>query len=343
MRNILVTGGLGFIGSNFIQYIFEKYPDICIYNLDAMTYAANPGNLKNIENSSRYIFINGDICNEELVRYILKTFQIQGVVHFAAESHVDNSIKTPKIFIGTNVLGTGALLSACYGVWMRAPFESNAEYVAARFHHISTDEVFGSLGVEGFFDETTPYAPNSPYAASKAASDMLVRSYNKTFGLNTVITNCSNNYGPMQHDEKLIPTIIRNALKNKPIPIYGDGKNIRDWLYVVDHCSAIDFVFHGGKSGSSYVIGGREEGDNNMLVEKVCDILDVIKPRQEGTYKQFISYVPDRPGHDRRYAINPQKMYAELKWGSEETLSSGLEKTVRWYVDKYHAPSKTGC
>jgi dTDP-glucose 4,6-dehydratase len=344
--NILITGGAGFIGSNFIPYILNKYPEYNIINLDLLTYAGNLSNLKEVEDNSRYKFIKGDICNRELVEFIFKEYSIGGVIHFAAESHVDNSIKQPDIFIKTNINGTHTLVDVAFKFWMEKPFAYNGEYLKSssdnsklvqfpRFHHISTDEVYGTLGETGFFTEKTPYAPNSPYSASKASSDMIVRSYHHTYGLNTVITNCSNNYGPKQHNEKLIPTIIRNAIKGNPIPIYGDGKNIRDWLYVLDHCKAIDLVFHNGAAGETYNIGGMNEKNNNYVATKICQILDELKPKQKGSYKDQIKYVEDRAGHDRRYAIDASKIENDLGWKAEENFESGILKTVEWYLNKY--------
>ena len=344
--NILITGGAGFIGSNFIPYYIEQYPEYNIINLDLLTYAGNLSNLKEVEDNSRYKFIKGDICNRELVEFIFKEYSIGGVIHFAAESHVDNSIKQPDIFIKTNINGTHTLVDVAFKFWMEKPFAYKGEYLKSssdnsklvqfpRFHHISTDEVYGTLGESGFFTEKTPYAPNSPYSASKASSDMIVRSYHHTYGLNTIITNCSNNYGPKQHDEKLIPTIIRNAIEGNPIPIYGDGKNIRDWLYVLDHCKAIDLAYHNGKAGETYNIGGRNEEDNNYVATTICQILDEIKPKQKGSYKDQITYVEDRAGHDRRYAIDASKLENDLCWKAEENFESGIVKTVKWYLNKY--------
>jgi len=336
MKTILITGGAGFIGSNFIEYFLNKYPNYKIVNLDKLTYAGSLNNLKEVENNPRYEFIRGDICNRELAEYIFKKYDIKGVIHFAAESHVDNSIKEPFVFIKTNIEGTFTLLDVAYRYWMNKPFEYKKEYKDCRFHHISTDEVYGSLGKTGYFTEESPYKPNSPYSASKASADMLVRSYNKTYGLNTVITNCSNNYGPRQHDEKLIPTIIRNAINEKLIPIYGDGNNIRDWLYVLDHCKAIDLVFHKGRNGEIYNIGSRNEQKNIDIAKKICKILDKIYPRKnKKSYIELITLVEDRPGHDRRYAIDPSKIENTLGWKPEETFDTGLEKTVKWYLDKY--------
>ncbi len=338
-KSILLTGCAGFIGSNFLPYFLEKYKNYTIVNLDLLTYAGEIENLKEIEENERYKFIKGDICNRELVEYIFTEFDIFGVIHFAAESHVDNSIKNPGVFIETNVNGTFTLLDVAYKYWMDAPFKYKVKYSleSPRFHHISTDEVYGTLGKEGLFTEITPYAPNSPYSASKAASDMVVRSYLHTYGMNTVITNCSNNYGPKQHDEKLIPTIIRKALNNENIPIYGDGKNIRDWLYVLDHCKGIDLVYHTGRTGEVYNIGGRNERDNNYIVNKICKILDNLSPKEFGeSYTNQITYVEDRAGHDKRYAIDATKLEDELGWSAEENFESGILKTIEWYLTKYH-------
>jgi len=333
-KNILVTGCAGFIGSNFVPYFLEKYSEYTIINLDLLTYAGDEENLKEIDGHPRYKFIKGNICNRELVEFIFNEYDIDGVIHFAAESHVDNSIKNPGIFIETNVTGTYTLIDVAQKYWMNKPFEYKDSYLGCRFHHISTDEVYGTLGDTGLFTETTPYAPNSPYSASKASSDMIVRAYNETFGLNTVITNCSNNYGPKQHDEKLIPTIIRSALAGKPIPIYGDGKNIRDWLYVLDHCKGIDLVYHTGESSETYNIGGRNERDNLYIVNKICELLDDIEPATK-SYKELITFVEDRAGHDRRYAIDATKIETKLGWKADEDFESGIIKTVEWYLEKY--------
>ncbi|MBZ7991507.1 MULTISPECIES: dTDP-glucose 4,6-dehydratase [unclassified Campylobacter] len=334
MKNILLTGTAGFIGSNFVPYFLDKYSEYNLINLDLLTYAGNLENLKECEKNPRFKFIKGDICNRELVEFIFKEFDISGVIHFAAESHVDNSIKNPEAFIKTNVNGTFTLLDVAYKYWMNKPFAYKDEYKNARFHHISTDEVYGTLGETGLFSETTPYAPNSPYSSSKASSDMIVRAYHETYGLNTIITNCSNNYGPKQHDEKLIPTIIRNALANKPIPIYGDGKNIRDWLYVLDHCKGIDIAYHKGKAGQTYNIGGKNERTNLEIVAKICEILDELLPKNE-SYKNLLTFVEDRAGHDRRYAIDASKIENELGWRADETFDSGIVKTIKWYIKKY--------
>ena len=354
-RNMLLTGTAGFIGSNFVPYFLEKYPEYNLINLDLLTYAGNLENLKECESNPRYKFIKGDICNRELVEFIFNEYDINGVIHFAAESHVDNSIKNPGIFVETNVNGTFTLLDVAQKYWMEKPFtykekylELNSDtpgskgqvgYKGCRFHHISTDEVYGTLNATDLFTEETPYAPNSPYSASKASSDMIVRSYQETYGLNTVITNCSNNYGPKQHDEKLIPTIIRKALAGESIPIYGDGKNIRDWLYVLDHCKGIDIVYHTGKVGNVYNIGGRNERTNLQIVDAITSILDEKVPPQESinkkSYKELITFVEDRAGHDRRYAIDATKLETELGWKADENFESGIVKTVKWYLKKY--------
>jgi len=335
VKNILVTGCAGFIGSNFVPYFLEKYENYNIVNLDLLTYAGDLENLKECEENPRYKFIKGDICNRELVEFIFTEYDIQGVIHFAAESHVDNSIKNPGIFVETNVNGTFTLLDVARAYWMEKPFIYKESYQSSRFHHISTDEVYGTLNETDLFTESTPYAPNSPYSASKASSDMLVRSYQETYGMNTVITNCSNNYGPKQHDEKLIPTIIRKALAGESIPIYGDGKNIRDWLYVLDHCKGIDLVYHTGKEANVYNIGGRNERTNLQIVDAICTILDEKKPKN-GSYKELITFVEDRAGHDRRYAIDATKLENELGWKADENFDSGIVKTIEWYLEKYN-------
>ena len=350
-KTILVTGCAGFIGSNFVPYFLDKYPEYNLINLDLLTYAGNLHNLKECEGNPRYKFIKGDICNRELVEFIFSEYDITGVIHFAAESHVDNSIKNPGVFVQTNVNGTFTLIDVAYKYWMEKPFTYKEKYNNCRFHHISTDEVYGTLSEDpkDLFLETTSYAPNSPYSASKASSDMIVRSYQETYGLNTVITNCSNNYGPKQHDEKLIPTIIRNALKLNPIPIYGDGKNIRDWLYVLDHCKGIDLVYHTGKEANVYNIGGRNERTNLQIVNRICQILDEKVPLETGTsvpadcpnakfpksYKELITFVEDRAGHDRRYAIDATRLEQELGWRADENFDSGIVKTIEWYLNKY--------
>ncbi|NQY25351.1 MAG: dTDP-glucose 4,6-dehydratase [Campylobacteraceae bacterium] len=335
-RNILLTGTAGFIGSNFVPYFLEKYPEYNLINLDLLTYAGNIVNLIKCETNPRYKFIKGDICNRELVEFIFSEYNIQGVIHFAAESHVDNSIKDPGVFIETNVNGTYTLVDVAKNYWMNNPFEYKDDYNNCRFHHISTDEVYGTLNETDLFTESTPYSPNSPYSASKASSDMIIRAYSETFGLNAVITNCSNNYGPKQHDEKLIPTIIRKALNNEAIPIYGDGKNIRDWLYVLDHCIGIDLVYHKGISSHTYNIGGRNERTNLQIVDKICSILDSKVAKKNGkSYKELITFVKDRAGHDRRYAIDAKKIEDELGWKASENFDSGIIKTIEWYLKKY--------
>ena len=335
MKNILVTGCAGFIGSNFVPYFLEQYTNYNIINLDLLTYAGNLENLKEIEHHERYKFIKGDICNRELLEFIFKEYSIEGVIHFAAESHVDNSISNPEIFIETNVNGTFTLIDVAYKFWMEGPFRHKEAYKTSRFHHISTDEVYGTLGETGLFTEQTPYAPNSPYSASKASSDMIVRSYQETYGFNSVITNCSNNYGPKQHHEKLIPTIIRKALSAEPIPIYGDGKNIRDWLYVLDHCKGIDLVYHEGQASNVYNIGGRNERTNLEIVDTICSILDEKVPKDK-SYKELITFVEDRAGHDRRYAIDASKIEKELGWRADENFESGILKTIEYYLSLYH-------
>ncbi|UII34301.1 dTDP-glucose 4,6-dehydratase [Fulvivirga ulvae] len=337
MKNILITGGAGFIGSNFVPYFLNKYSEYNLINLDKLTYAGDLVNLEEVKSDDRYTFVQGDICDRSLIEELFKQYNFQGVIHFAAESHVDNSIEGPEAFINTNINGTFTLIDVARKFWMNAPFEKKNEFKEARFHHISTDEVYGTLGETGFFKETTPYAPNSPYSASKASSDMLVRSYFHTYGLNVVTTNCSNNYGPKQHDEKLIPVIIQKALNGENIPIYGDGKNIRDWLYVLDHCKGIDLVFHKGKSGETYNIGGRNERNNNEVANTICEILDKKSPRKDGlSYKSQITYVKDRAGHDRRYAIDASKIETELGWKADENFVTGIEITVEWFLHKYY-------
>ncbi len=318
MKKVLVTGGCGFIGSNFIHFIIKNSSDIEIINLDILTYAGNPENLSGIEDDKRYTFIKGDITNSTELANVFKKHTIDTVVHFAAESHVDRSITGPEIFITTNVLGTQILLEAAKKAWNNN-FDSN------RFIHVSTDEVYGSLGTEGYFTEETPLSPNSPYSASKASSDLLVHAYHETYGFPGIITRCSNNYGPFQYPEKLIPLIIANALDNKSLPVYGDGKNIRDWLYVEDHCSAIKTIIEKGRAGEVYNIGGNNEWKNIDIVKKVLSILN--KP------ESLISYVTDRPGHDRRYAIDAAKIKDDLGWEPSVTFENGIEKAVQWYLD----------
>ena len=336
--NLLVTGGCGFIGSNFIRNLLnDETFSGRIINLDKLTYAGNPENLEGIseEFGSRYVFQKVDVCDAAALEKVFSEHDIDAVCHFAAESHVDRSIKDPGSFIRTNIVGTFNLL----------------EIAKARgdkfklFHHVSTDEVYGSLGAEGLFREDTPYRPNSPYSASKAASDHLVRAYHETFGLPTTISNCSNNYGPYQFPEKLIPLVILNALEGKPLPVYGDGKNVRDWLYVEDHCDAIWTIMTKGLIGETYNVGGNAEMENILIVQMICDILDEIKPANDGrTRRQLITFVSDRPGHDRRYAIDFAKLKAELGWFPRESFKSGLQKTVNWYLkqEKWVENIKTG-
>ena len=335
MKHILVTGGAGFIGANFVPYFIENNPDYHLVNLDLLTYAGNLDNVKEVENHPRYTFAQGDICDRNFVEELFQKYQFHDVIHFAAESHVDNSISGPEAFIKTNVLGTFNLLDTARKLWMSAPNQYNIGFENSRFHHVSTDEVYGTLGETGLFEETTPYAPNSPYSASKAGSDMIVRSYFHTYGMNVVTTNCSNNYGPKQHDEKLIPTIIRKAIQGENIPIYGDGKNVRDWLYVLDHCKGIELAFKTGKAGETYNIGGRNERNNLYIVDTVCSILNELQPKSEGKYQDQITFVKDRPGHDLRYAIDATKIENELGWKADENFESGILKTVRWYLEKF--------
>jgi len=334
MTTVLITGGAGFIGSNFVPYFIEANPNTKIVNIDKLTYAGELSNLKEIENHPNYTFVEGDICDRSLIESLFNKHQFDGVIHFAAESHVDNSIKNPGAFIDTNITGTFNLIDVAKSYWMDAPFKYKEGCENNRFHHISTDEVYGTLGETGLFTESTPYAPNSPYSASKASSDFIVRSYFHTYGMNVVTTNCSNNYGPKQHDEKLIPTIIRKALSGENIPIYGDGKNIRDWLYVLDHCKGIDLVFQTGKAGETYNIGGRNERNNLYIVDAICSILDEIKPSGK-SYKDQITFVTDRPGHDFRYAIDASKIENELGWKADENFETGIKKTIDWYLKKY--------
>ena len=335
MKHILVTGGAGFIGANFVPYFIENNSDYHLVNLDLLTYAGNLDNVKEVENHPRYTFVQGDICDRNFVEELFQKYQFHDVIHFAAESHVDNSISGPEAFIKTNVLGTFNLLDTARKLWMSAPNQYNVGFENSRFHHVSTDEVYGTLGETGLFEETTPYAPNSPYSASKAGSDMIVRSYFHTYGMNVVTTNCSNNYGPKQHDEKLIPTIIRKAIQGENIPIYGDGKNVRDWLYVLDHCKGIELAFKTGKAGETYNIGGRNERNNLYIVDTVCSILNELQPKSEGKYQDQITFVKDRPGHDLRYAIDATKIETELGWKADENFETGIVKTVRWYLEKF--------
>ncbi|NLX53369.1 MAG: dTDP-glucose 4,6-dehydratase [Deltaproteobacteria bacterium] len=332
MKQVLITGGCGFIGSNFVRHTLEHYKEYRLINLDKLTYAGNPGNLTDIENSPRYRFVKGDICDADLVRKIFAEEKIDAVVHFAAESHVDRSITGPAEFIRTNILGTFTLLEAAREAWLKNGDSTGKEY---RFLHVSTDEVYGSLGETGAFQETTPYDPRSPYSASKASSDHLVSAYFHTYGLPTLITNCSNNYGPYQFPEKLIPLVINNALQGKALPVYGDGKNVRDWLYVIDHCEAILTVLHKGKTGETYNIGGNSEKQNIEIVSTICDILDEkvgLLPGEKAR-RSLVTYVKDRAGHDRRYAIDATKIRTELGWTPQVNFAEGMRKTVEWYLD----------
>jgi len=327
---ILVTGGAGFIGSNFVLD-WLRQSDEPVVNLDALTYAGNPENLAALAGNARHIFVKGDICDRALVDSLLAAHKPRAIVHFAAESHVDRSIHGPGAFMKTNVEGTFTLLEAARAYWTMLDGEAKARW---RFHHVSTDEVYGSLKPEDPpFAETHPYEPNSPYSASKAASDHLVRAWHHTYGLPVVTTNCSNNYGPYHFPEKLIPLMIVNALAGKPLPVYGDGQQIRDWLYVTDHCSGIRAVLAGGRVGETYNIGGWNEKANIDIVKTVCALLDELKPSAEGPYERLVTYVKDRPGHDRRYAIDARKLERELGWRPAETFETGIRKTVQWYLD----------
>lgn len=336
--SILVTGSAGFIGSNFLPYFAEKYPDYNLVSLDNLTYAADRSVLESFEQFANHRFVKGDICDRELVESLFAEHDIRGVIHFAAESHVDRSITDPDAFITTNIHGTFILLDTAMKYWMNGAGESKPGYETARFHHVSTDEVYGSIEGTGLFTESSPYAPNSPYSATKASSDMLVRSYYHTYGMNVVTSHCSNNYGPKQHEEKLIPTIIRKARNLEPVPIYGDGGNIRDWLYVLDHCKGIDKVFHSGGAGETYNIGGKNERTNLYIARKICSLLDDLLPQgKEGadidSYEELITFVDDRPGHDYRYAVDAGKIEKELGWRADEDFESGILKTVEWYVN----------
>ena len=331
MQNkILVTGGAGFIGSNFVLQQM-RVPSVSLLNLDKLTYAGNLHNLDSIASDRRYEFIHGDIADRSLVRQLLEKHHPFAIVHFAAESHVDRSIRGPEDFIRTNLDGTFALLEETRAYWTALPGQEQKSF---RFLHVSTDEVYGSLGPDDPpFSETTAYAPNSPYAASKAGSDHLVRAYHHTYGLPTLTTNCSNNYGPFQFPEKLIPLMILNARNRKPLPVYGDGKNVRDWLYVEDHCDAIATVLHRGQPGETYNIGGRNEKPNLEIVETICDLIDEMTERGATSRRDLITFVKDRPGHDRRYAMDARKIERELGWKPKATFETGIRQTVRWYLD----------
>jgi dTDP-glucose 4,6-dehydratase len=324
-KTILITGGAGFIGSHVVRRFVNSYPDYLIVNADKLTYAGNLENLTDIEKKQNYIFEKTDIVDKQSVLDLFRKYNFDGVIHLAAESHVDRSISSPDEFVFTNIIGSVNLLNAALDIWKNA-FEGKL------FYHISTDEVFGSLGKEGYFTEATAYDPKSPYSASKASSDHLVRAYNHTFGVPAVISNCSNNYGPNQFPEKLIPLAINNIKNNKPIPVYGKGENIRDWLYVEDHASAIDLIYHRGNNGETYNIGGNNEWKNIDLIKLLCLIMDRKLGRSEGTSEKLITYVKDRPGHDQRYAIDSSKLQRELGWSPIPDFAVGLEKTVDWYL-----------
>lgn len=327
--NLLITGGAGFIGSNLIRHIINQSSISRLVNLDCLTYAGHLANLADVERHPKYIFEKVDLRDRDSVRRVVREHGISHVMHLAAESHVDRSISGPGDFITTNIVGTFNLLEACRETWLG---KNGTPAGATRFHHVSTDEVYGSLGPTGYFTETTPYAPNSPYSASKASSDMLVRAYHHTYGINTVITNCSNNYGPYQFPEKLIPVIIQNLLARKPLPVYGDGMNVRDWLYVRDHAEALWQVLQHGRAGETYNIGGHNEWANIRIVELICDLVDEIKPDLGGNSRTLITFVKDRPGHDRRYAIDATKMKQELGWKPAYTFERGIRETIEWYV-----------
>lgn len=325
MKKLLITGGAGFIGSHVVRRMVMRYPDYHIYNLDALTYAGNLENIRDIEKAPNYTFVKGDITDAHFIQNLFIEHQFDGVIHLAAESHVDRSITDPLAFVRTNVIGTMTLLNAAKTIW-------NSNFEGKRFYHVSTDEVYGSLGETGFFTETTAYDPNSPYSASKASSDHFVRAYGETYGLPYVITNCSNNYGPNHFPEKLIPLCIHNIIEKKPLPIYGDGKYTRDWLYVIDHAIAIDLVFHEGKNHETYNIGGFNEWQNIELVRLLCQIMDRKLGRAIGESETLITFVKDRPGHDLRYAIDASKINTELGWKPSVTFEEGLEQTVDWFL-----------
>ncbi|MGZ3272307.1 MAG: dTDP-glucose 4,6-dehydratase [Caulobacteraceae bacterium] len=329
MARVLVTGGAGFIGSALVRHLIA-HTDHQVLNLDKVTYAGNLSSLMSVADDPRYVFVRADICDAAAVRRALADFRPDIVTHLAAESHVDRSIDGPAAFVQTNMVGTSVMLGETLAYWRGLPA---AQRDAFRFHHISTDEVFGSLGEDGFFTETTAYDPRSPYSASKAGSDHLVSAWGHTYGLPVLITNCSNNYGPYHFPEKLIPLTILNALRDKPLPVYGQGLNVRDWLYVDDHVRALTRVFEAGRPGESYIIGGHAERTNIAVVRSICACLDDLRPRSGGRYEDLITFVADRPGHDLRYAIDPTKINGELGWRASESFETGIEKTVRWYLD----------
>jgi len=335
--NLLVTGGAGFIGSNLIRQVIDRQEVTRLVNLDALTYAGHLENLEGLDAHPKYAFERVDLRDKDAVLRVVRGHEITQVMHLAAESHVDRSISGPGDFIHTNVVGTFHLLEACRECWL-----GQVRRAGVRFHHVSTDEVYGSLGPEGFFQETTPYAPNSPYSASKAASDMLVRAYHHTYGLSAVITNCSNNYGPFQFPEKLIPVVIQSVLGRRPVPVYGDGMNVRDWLYVRDHAEALWAVLTRGRDGETYNIGGHNEWANLRIVEIICDLIDEFAPQLGGGSRELITFVKDRPGHDRRYAIDASKIATELGWRPAHQFEEGIRETVRWYLDHQSWVSQVG-
>lgn len=327
-HTVLVTGGAGFIGANYLAHAAAAHPQTRFVDLDLLTYAANQDAFEAQKRLPNVVAVAGDICDGSLLAELFGRWPIDGVIHFAAESHVDNSIRDPIRFVRTNVEGTAALLHAACEAWRR-----RGTLASSRFHYVSTDEVFGSLGSDGFFTEQSPFAPNSPYSASKAAADHLVRAWGETYGLNVTTTNCSNNFGPWQHAEKLIPTVIRKALAHEPIPIYGTGRNVRDWIWVEDHCRAVDLVYRQGRPRAVYCVGARCERTNLEMVDAVCSVLDELRPWSEGSYKTLTTFVADRPGHDFRYALDPSRIERELGWRPETTFEEGIRRTVSWYLE----------